>query len=132
MVEVNLSLIVFYCLLVVVWLDIDNDGDMDLYIGIMVESRFFLYVNDGMGYYIEEVEERGFVLQFKIFFYKISIMIIVVVDYNKDGWLDIYIIEWLLYFDFSFDYNNVLYKNVKLFRNFGVEGKLGYFEDVME
>lgn len=111
---------VFYCLLVVVWLDVDNDGDMDFYVGIMVESKFFLYINDGMGYFKDEVEERGVVLRFVILFYKISIMIIVVGDYDRDGWLDVYIIEWFFYFDFGFDYKNYIYFNCCLFRNFGV------------
>lgn len=43
-----------------------------------------------------------------------------------------YIIEWLFYFDFGFDYKNFIYLNCCLFKNLGVQGKLGYFEDVME
>lgn len=130
--EANLSSTAFHRSSAVVWLDIDNDGDMDLYIGTMAESRFFLYVNDGMGHYTEEAEERGLALQPKIPPYKTSTMTIAVADYNKDGWLDIYTTEWLPHLDLSFDYNNASHKNVKLLRNLGAEGKPGHFEDVTE
>ncbi|MGK0237333.1 MAG: hypothetical protein ACI92G_000792 [Candidatus Pelagisphaera sp.] len=43
----------------IAWGDIDNDGDLDLYIGTIKQSRFYLYVNNGDGTFTEEAVARG-------------------------------------------------------------------------
>jgi len=130
--EANLSSTAFHRSSAAAWLDIDNDGDLDLYIGTMAESRFYLYINDGMGHYSEDAEERGLALHPQIPPFKTSTMTIAFGDYDKDGWLDIYTTEWLPHLDLSFDYNNHSHSNAKLLRNLGAEGKPGYFEDATE
>lgn len=69
----------------VTWADIDNDGDVDLYIGTIAEERFYFYANDGMGHFTEEAVERGLAGKPTIPPYKTSTMTIAVGDYNKDG-----------------------------------------------
>lgn len=128
--EANLSSTAFHRSSAVAWVDIDNDDDLDLYIGTMAESRFYLYVNDGMGHYTEEAEERGLALYPTIPPYKTSTMTIAVGDYDKDGWLDLYTTEWLPHLDLSFDYNNASHSLSRLLRNLGAQGKPGHFEDV--
>ena len=69
----------------VTWADVDNDGDVDLYIGTMAENRFYFYVNDGMGHFTEEAIERGLAGKPTIPPFKTSTMTIAIGDYNKDG-----------------------------------------------
>jgi hypothetical protein len=104
------------------WADIDNDGDQDLFIGTMAEKRFYLYINDGMGSFTEEAEQRGVALRPILPPFQTSTMTISVADYDKDGWLDFYTTEWLPHLDQSFDYNNASHSNCKLLRNLGGQG----------
>ena len=38
---------------------INNDGDNDVYVSTVGDTRFYLYVNDGTGRFTEEAVERG-------------------------------------------------------------------------
>ena len=37
-----------------VWADIDNDGHQDLYVTTIADTRFYLFMNDGLGGFTEE------------------------------------------------------------------------------
>jgi hypothetical protein len=41
------------------WGDIDNDGDLDLAVATLNESRHLLYINDGLGAFSEQGASRG-------------------------------------------------------------------------
>lgn len=69
----------------VTWADVDNDGDMDLFIATMAEDRFYFYVNDGMGHFSEQAMKRGLALRPQIPPFKTSTMTVALGDYNKDG-----------------------------------------------
>jgi hypothetical protein len=57
--EANLTQTIYHRSSSVTWADVDNDGDVDIYIGTIAEDRFYFYLNDGMGHFTEEAIERG-------------------------------------------------------------------------
>lgn len=73
------------------WLDIDNDGDLDLFAQIFGVGRYYLFVNDGAGKFIEAAQARG--VAFDDGALKLS-MSVAVGDYDRDGWLDLHVAEW--------------------------------------
>lgn len=95
------------------WVDIENDGDLDLFAGA-AGVGVYLFVQQSNGTLIEEGVERGFPLASGWNNRGISAR-----DFNRDGFLDIYIAS---YHD---PWEQVKYQN-KLFQNSGT----GYFEEV--
>ena len=83
--EANLTQTIYHRSSSVTWADVDNDGDVDIYIGTIAEDRFYFYLNDGMGHFTEEAIERGLARKPTIPPYKTSTMTIALGDYNKDG-----------------------------------------------
>jgi hypothetical protein len=71
--------------------DIDNDGDPDLYVNMVGESRNFLFINDGSGVFTEEAVERGAAAESEFGRGGFSVSF---GDYDRDGWLDIHTTEW--------------------------------------
>ena len=76
------------------WVDIDSDGDLDLYVTTVGDSRHYLYINQG-GYFTEEAKQRGLSLEFE------SKRLLAGFqptfgDYDRDGFLDVYTTEWIL------------------------------------
>ena len=72
--------------------DLDNDGDQDLFIAPHDKNRCWLFINDGTGHFSEEAVERGTDLTTTINNhngYSVGL-----VDYDLDGYLDIYLSEW--------------------------------------
>jgi len=75
------------------WGDIDNDGDLDLYVTTVLDSsqRHYLYINQGNGSFTEEAIARGADVsssgQLKGFSSTFG-------DYDRDGYLDIFVTEW--------------------------------------
>ena len=128
--EANLTQTTHHHSSAVVWLDIDNDGDSDVYVGTSGDKRHFLYVNDGMGHFTEDAEGRGLAVQPEIAPFQTSCQGIGVGDFNNDGWLDVYTTEWLVHLNQEYDYNNASHSGVRLFQNLGSAGKPGFFEDV--
>ena len=67
--------------------DIDNDGDLDLYVTASSHRRFYLYINDGAGHFTEEAIARGAAAM------EGSLtrrgMGVAFGDYDGDGYLDI-------------------------------------------
>jgi hypothetical protein len=126
-------------------LDIDNDGDLDIFLSTLGDTRFYLFVNDGTGHFpTEEAVERGVALprpavppgeggltaSFSI----------AVGDFDNDGWLDLYTTEWFprlsrprAWFAVGneTDRKRAAHDDAtcRLLRNRGAEGFPGYFDD---
>ena len=77
------------------WVDVDQDGDLDLYVTTVGDSRHYLYINYG-GFFAEEAEKRNCSLQFENK-RKLAGMTPNFGDFDQDGFLDIYVTEWILH-----------------------------------
>ena len=104
------------------WGDIDNDGDLDLFITTVGDTRHYLFINQG-GEFTEEAIERGTAVEtgdrrigFSATFG----------DYDRDGFLDLHVTEWR-----PSQLVGEASAGVRLLRNRGADAP-GYFEDVTE
>lgn len=73
------------------WGDLDNDGDLDLYVTALRSDRFFLYVNNGDGTFTESAVALGADLTSTTDHSGYSVAM---GDYNRDGWIDLFTSEW--------------------------------------
>jgi hypothetical protein len=105
------------------WGDVDNDGDLDLMVSTMYESRHLLYINDGAGHFAEEGGTRG--IQLTTGLPTTSGSGVAMGDYDGDGYLDMYVTEWR-----GFETNNLSNPSqARLYRNQGAANP-GHFVDV--
>ncbi|XP_062515696.1 uncharacterized protein LOC134191133 isoform X2 [Corticium candelabrum] len=102
------------------WADFDADGDLDLYVTSVGDTRHFLYINQG-GRFTEEAIERNCTGS-QPDGRRLSGMTPNVGDFNRDGYPDLYITEWILHPEEK-------HSSSRLFKNVGIQ-KPGYFEDV--
>jgi hypothetical protein len=106
------------------WGDVDNDGDLDLYLTAFEDTRYYLYINDGAGHFTEEGNERGASLLSDDLHFGQSVAF---GDYDRDGYLDIFVTEWR--------HNNGVqnpnggHSHNRLLRNVGAT-RPGHFTDV--
>ena len=103
-----------------VWGDIDNDGDLDLFLTTVGDTRYYLFVNDA-GVFSEAARQRGAAVEtgdrrigFSAAFG----------DYDRDGYLDLHVTEWR-----PLQLVGEAVAGVRLLRNRGAAAP-GYFEDV--
>jgi len=78
------------------WVDVDDDGDLDLYVTSMdIPGRFWFYRNElaetGAASFVEAASEHGLALDDGLPHFGFSIG---VGDYDGDGWLDLHTSEW--------------------------------------
>jgi len=101
--------------------DIDNDGDQDLYVGVMgaagdaTNHRNYLFINDGSSF-SEQAMARGAGMGSS---QDRRIFSVALGDYNRDGYLDLHATEWLV----------PSAPHSRLLRNRGASSA-GYFDDV--
>ena len=98
------------------WGDVDNDGDLDLYVSAGGDTRFYLYINDGSGHFNEQAVARGADVG-GVTRYGQSVTF---GDYDGDGYLDIHTNDWG---------NEIFDSTSRLLHNLG-EANPGHFEDV--
>jgi enediyne biosynthesis protein E4 len=101
--------------------DVDDDGHLDLLVTTVRGDRWFLYLNRGDGTFIEQAEGRG------VASWDGGVrggMSGCFGDYDRDGWVDLHVNEWLPLVDEEFPDNFT-----RLFRNRGGE-QPGHFDDV--
>jgi hypothetical protein len=99
--------------------DVDNDGDLDLYVTTSFDNRFYLYINDGAGHFSEQAVVRGAAVMgdspngWRG-------MGVALGDYDRDGYLDI----------MTTDHSRPMANNgSRLLRNMG-SANPGHFNDV--
>jgi len=102
--------------------DIDRDGDLDLFVSLIgvaldpVNSRYYLFVNQGDGTFVEDAIARATAVEPGLERRSSSIAF---GDYDRDGWLDIHVNDW---FPLSGSVTS------RLLRNLGA-GQPGFFVD---
>jgi hypothetical protein len=102
------------------WGDVDNDGDLDLFVTGYADARHFLFINDGRCHFTEEAAERGVAVDSLALGRSASFA-----DYDRDGYLDLFVTE--MQSDFV---NPGVPRPVShLFHNRGAKGP-GFFDDV--
>lgn len=103
------------------WLDIEHDGDLDLFVGTTGGLQYYLFVNDG-GVFSEQAQARGVAANNGKPHMSYGIA---VGDFDSDGWNDIYTCEWRAH---TLVTPSELHHS-RLFKNRG--GSIpGYFKDV--
>lgn len=102
------------------WGDIDNDGDLDLYVTTWGGPQNYLFINDG-GIFREESILRGAAVDAGA---RRTAMSAAFGDYDRDGYLDLYTTEWM-------DRPGPRTSRSRLLRNRG-GAQSGHFEDVTE
>ncbi|MBM4357606.1 MAG: CRTAC1 family protein [Deltaproteobacteria bacterium] len=113
------------------WVDIDDDGDLDLVAQGVGVTPHFLVVNQGNGTFVEDGIARGIAMADAEGKLATSVA---VGDFDRDGWLDLHLAEWSMKGlpgpdpDPPFP-EPTHYGHTRLFRNLGA-AKPGYFEDV--
>jgi hypothetical protein len=101
--------------------DVDNDGDPDLIVGVVGEAldpannRNYLFLNDGSGVFSEDAVARGIA---DADVDERAIQSVGVGDYDRDGYLDLHLTDWL-----------VGAPHQRLFRNRGA-AQPGFFDEV--
>ena len=105
----------------VAWGDVDGDGDLDLYLTSLGDTRHYLFINDG-GVFVEEGEARGAAIST---IYQHAGSTVVFADIDLDGDLDIYVGEWRTHAVGTHA------SHARLLLNLGPE-QPGYFEDVTD
>ncbi len=103
------------------WVDVEGDGDLDLVLASFGGSRHFLYVNDGRGHFTEQGRERGVAMATGAVHVGMGIA---AGDYDRDGYVDLFVAEWLSINALGHDVDHN-----RLLRNRGAEAP-GRFEDV--
>lgn len=76
------------------WIDVDSDGDLDLFVTTVGDTRHYLYINNG-GRFSEEGVERGVSLKYASG-RKLAGFTPVFGDFDQDGFLDIFTTEWIM------------------------------------
>ena len=74
------------------WVDVDSDGDLDLFVSTVGDMRHYLYINNN-GRFTEEAVERGISLKSTR---KLAGFTPVFGDFDRDGYLDIFTTEWIM------------------------------------
>ena len=108
-----------------VFADVDGDGDLDLYVTTYGGDRHFLYINQGSSF-IEDAVARGVALTNTV--RPIQGSSAAFGDYDGDGWLDLFVTEWIFEDDLLVEDPDAfgLRSRSRLLRNVGD----GVFEDV--
>jgi len=106
------------------WGDIDNDGDLDMYVTSLASNSYHLFINDGNGAFTEEAAMRGASISGTDLHYGQSVTF---GDYDVDGYLDMYVSEWRR----SEQNPTNAAHNSRLLRNLGAENP-GHFTDVTQ
>ncbi len=79
--------------------DAENDGDLDLFVTVLGDTgdtgndRNYLYFNNGSGVFTEDAVARGAAMYDPLDLrrqYSVNFG-----DYNRDGWTDVHVTEWL-------------------------------------
>jgi hypothetical protein len=106
------------------WGDVDNDGDLDLYVTSLDDTRFYLYINDGRGQFAEQGIARGAAVAGADAHFGMGATF---GDYDRDGYIDLFVTEWRA------AQNNPTgaRTNTRLLRNRGAAAP-GYFDDVTD
>lgn len=106
------------------FVDVDRDGDLDLVVTTVAEGAHRLYINrpdgDGRPSFVDEAVQRGIALSDGT---PLSGFGVAEGDYDRDGYPDLFVTEWL------WEYDHCLRQHSRLLRNRGAEAP-GYFEDV--
>lgn len=97
--------------------DIDNDGDLDLYMTTTGGTRNYLYLNNGSGVFTDAGESRVAALSNSVSRFGQGVSF---GDYDNDGYLDLMTSDWG---------NQVGDSQARLLRNLG-GAQAGQFEDV--
>jgi hypothetical protein len=105
----------------VAWGDLDNDGFVDLVASTIEGSRHLLLINDGAGHFSEEGASRGLTSPGGL--PTTAGTSVALGDYDRDGYLDMYVAEWR---GFQTSSNP---SQARLYRNLGATNP-GHFVDV--
>lgn len=73
------------------WVDIDSDGDLDLYVTAVGDMRHYLYVNYGGHFHEEAILRNASLMSTR----KLAGITPTFGDFNNDGYMDIYVSEWI-------------------------------------
>lgn len=110
--------------------DIDNDGDADLFVTGMGSDRHYLYINQlretSVLAFEEQGESRGAAMISSVLHAGQSVTF---GDYDRDGWLDAYVSEWLRTPLYPADESEHDLHGGRLLHNLG-PAQPGVFEDV--
>ncbi|BET68548.1 hypothetical protein ASA1KI_34660 [Opitutales bacterium ASA1] len=103
--------------------DFSNSGRTDVFLVPRTGPRYFLFVNDGTGHFTEQAVARGADMTVAGETHKGQS--VGLVDYDRDGWLDIHVTEWGVFGTSDGD------KYAVLLRNRGAEAP-GHFVNVTQ
>lgn len=105
--------------------DIDNDGDLDLYVTVVAETKHLLYINDGQGRFVEDATARQADIATGKFHFGQSAAL---GDYDNDGFLDLHVNEWG-----NTEFRPpTLWSHVRVLRNRGVDGPGSFVDATLE